>query len=238
MYKLAQSLDTDSEDMHVGIGVRIKNFRKKQQLTLGDVAQKTGIPKSTISQIENGNMSPSVAQLLKFAECFQVPFASLFPRDLVAFPQQHGFSEEFVLVLKEHRKPVVPTHTTPNYPGYSHDFLGLFRPSGDVKMFAVTIENIPEDEVQFNSHPGMEFVYIFDGRIRFEAKSEKGDVFHTVLNTEDLLCFPAMHPHAYNAIGKQAKLFAMFYLSAEQKISEADELKQQYSLVNMKGAGV
>lgn len=216
--------ESQSEELQVGIGVRIKHFRKMRHLKLEDVAKKTEIPKSTISQIENGNMSPSVAQLLKFAEALEVNFAALFPREFVAFPQEHRFADEFAILRKEHRRTSVSPQADAHAVGSAHDLLMTFMPAGAAQLFAVTIPQTPQAEVAFHRHAGMELAYIVHGDITFVARSGE-QVFDTALHSGDVLCFPARYAHAYNAIGRPAALIGLFYLTEWQKVSEVDDAK-------------
>lgn len=54
-------------------GSRIKDLREKKELTQPQLAEKTGMAQSTISEIENGqSKSPSALALLKLAKFFEV----------------------------------------------------------------------------------------------------------------------------------------------------------------------
>ncbi len=51
-----------------GLGERIKTLRKQRKITLVEVAHKTGIDQATLSRIENGRMTGTLASHTKIAE--------------------------------------------------------------------------------------------------------------------------------------------------------------------------
>lgn len=55
------------------IGTRIKNLRKSKRLTIKELAEKSGVTGSMISQIEHNTCNPSLALLRKVAEAFEMP---------------------------------------------------------------------------------------------------------------------------------------------------------------------
>lgn len=65
---------TDEAD----IGLTIHRFREERQLSLKDLAARSGLTQSFLSQVERGLTSPSVASLRKIAQAFGAPLAALF----------------------------------------------------------------------------------------------------------------------------------------------------------------
>ncbi len=60
------------------LGERLNRMRKERGLTLDDVAKITGIGRSTLSKIENGQMSPTYDLLAKLATGMKIDLATLF----------------------------------------------------------------------------------------------------------------------------------------------------------------
>jgi transcriptional regulator with XRE-family HTH domain len=50
-------------------GEALKNLRKRNRWTLTDISKKTGIPPSTLSRIENDQISPTYDLLLRLSYC-------------------------------------------------------------------------------------------------------------------------------------------------------------------------
>ncbi len=61
-----------------GLGKRIQTLRKEKQLTLVDVALRTGIDQATLSRIENGKMTGTLHSHMKIADVLQIPLPSLY----------------------------------------------------------------------------------------------------------------------------------------------------------------
>jgi len=60
------------------IGIRIKNLRSSQRVTLKDLAKKTGLTTSFLSQLERDLTSPSVKSLEKIAEALNTKVSYFF----------------------------------------------------------------------------------------------------------------------------------------------------------------
>ena len=60
------------------VGKTVREIRKKQRMTMKEVAAKIGVSESLISQIENDKISPSIDTLLSIAEVLNIDFDYLF----------------------------------------------------------------------------------------------------------------------------------------------------------------
>jgi transcriptional regulator with XRE-family HTH domain len=60
------------------LGARVRGLRKAQGRTLEQAAKKAGLARSTLSKIENGQMSPTYAALKKLAEGLEISVPQLF----------------------------------------------------------------------------------------------------------------------------------------------------------------
>jgi len=62
----------------VAIGAKLRATRRAQGLTIGNVAEATGLTKGFISRVERDETSPSVATLLMLCEVLSLPIGRLF----------------------------------------------------------------------------------------------------------------------------------------------------------------
>jgi len=60
------------------IGDRLRAVRQEKQLSQGDVEARTGLLRCYISRVENGDTSPAVETLEKFARALELPLYQLF----------------------------------------------------------------------------------------------------------------------------------------------------------------
>ena len=59
----------DTETINRNIGNQLKNLRKQAGLTQQELADRTELTKGFISQLERGQVSPSIVTLLDLIEC-------------------------------------------------------------------------------------------------------------------------------------------------------------------------
>jgi len=71
-------LRNPEESLLVSIGARIRSGRKAQSLTLKEVARRTGLSVSLLSQIERAESAASVASLFKISSALKTNLESLF----------------------------------------------------------------------------------------------------------------------------------------------------------------
>ena len=74
-----KGLSRDPEaDLHRAIGQSIRDARKTQDLTLKQLARRTGLSVSLLSQIERAESSASISSLYKIAHALQMRMSELF----------------------------------------------------------------------------------------------------------------------------------------------------------------
>ena len=57
---------------------RIKEFRKNLEMSQGQLAVKSGVSVSTISEVENGTHQPSIEVALRLAKALKAPVEVIF----------------------------------------------------------------------------------------------------------------------------------------------------------------
>ncbi len=74
------------ENLHHYLGEALKQLRQANGWSLTLTAEKTGVSKAMLGQIERGESSPTIATLWKIATGFNVPFSFLF----ISCPSRKG----------------------------------------------------------------------------------------------------------------------------------------------------
>lgn len=87
------------EPIHVQIGRRLQQIRKRRGLSLERTAELTGVSKAMLGQIERGETSPTITTLWKIAKGLHVSFSSLIEGEsesvrLVDWPSMVPLTEE------------------------------------------------------------------------------------------------------------------------------------------------
>ena len=126
-------------DVLAEIGPRLRRLRQRQGVTLTALAAKTGISKSTLSRLENGQRKPSLELLLPLAEAHQVPLDELVGAPDVGDPRVRLESRV------RNGRMVFP----------------LTQQSSGLHVWKVVIP--PERERELRTHEGYEWLYVLSG---------------------------------------------------------------------------
>ncbi len=127
----------------VQIAPRLRQMRKKRDITLDELAQATGISKSTLSRLESGQRKPSLELLLPIVAALSVSLDEIVtsPRiDDPRVPQKSTRSDGRILTpLSQHH--------------------------GEPQAFKITIP-ATDREPTLRTHGGYEWIYVLSGRLR------------------------------------------------------------------------
>ena len=148
-----------AEQVNVEIGRKIKNLRNRNGLTQQELADRTELTKGFISQLERGQVSPSVVTLMDLIECLGTTPGEFFKestQEQIVFTGADCF--EKVDEQGNCRKWLVPT---------AQKF--------EMEPLLVTLaphQTLEEDK----PHTGEEFGYVMNGKIRVHF----GEAVYTV----------------------------------------------------------
>lgn len=139
----------------LNLGQRVRELRKAHEWTLEQAAQRAGLARSTLSKIENGQMSPTYEALKKLAEGLQISVPQLFTAPSRA--QVNGRMD----VTRSGAGASHPTTT------YEHELLATSLVKKQMLPYRARVRARDADE--FNGwvrHDGEEFLYVLTGEIR------------------------------------------------------------------------
>jgi transcriptional regulator with XRE-family HTH domain len=172
-------------------GAALRAFRRKQGWTLSVVSEKTELPVSTLSRIENDQISPTYDQLTKLSLGLSIDLAQLLSGDM------------------EEVKPVQTARRSVNRAGEGQlldtPMQALRYLSVDLtkKQFAPILGEVKARSLQeageFHRHDGEEFVFVIAGELELHSES------YTPLNLHagDSVYFDSGMAHAYVSVGKE-----------------------------------
>lgn len=78
LIRLARASGEPEAPVALDLGARVRELRKARSWTLEQAARHAGLARSTLSKIENGQMSPTYDALRKLADGLQIPVPQLF----------------------------------------------------------------------------------------------------------------------------------------------------------------
>ena len=185
------------------LGEKVRNLRQEQRLTLQALADITGLSKPLLSQIENDQVTPPIATLLKIAKGLKVGIHYFFEEasDRQKFVLTRG--EESVGSQRRTGKDAVQH-------GYMYKPLAPGMRQKKVEPFLVEFEQRAWDDSLFYSHEGVEFVYLLDGELEFHYADEVMRLY-----PGDSIYYESSEPHGYVSVGDvRARAVAVLYTKA------------------------
>lgn len=158
------------------LGEKLKYYRQQRRLSLAELAARSGISKSLISQVERSVVNPSVATIRSLAKGLEIPVFLFFMDD---FPSTD-------LVRRDLRRRVF-------LPGsdVEREFL---TPAHRHKIVLLTM-NLASGQAsgpEFTQHTGEECVYVRKGSLIVRLGDQE-----VVLEEGDSLYFDAIIPHQF-----------------------------------------
>lgn len=141
------------------LGQRIREIRRRNHWTLEDAARRTGLARSTLSKIENEQMSPTFDVVRKLAAGLEIELPQLF----VATESDKASGRRVITRAGEGRPRVTAT--------YEHELLSVELAQRKMIPFRTKVRARSFDEFSdWVRHPGEEFLYVLDGTIAFHTE--------------------------------------------------------------------
>lgn len=151
-----QSDDTEQTLTPLNLGQRLKDIRLQMGLTLEEASKRTSLARSTLSKMENGQISPTFQALQKLATGLDMPMPQIFEP-----PKQAGAVGRRDVTLAGQGKPH-PTTT------YEHELLATQLSNKRMVPFKSRIRSRSFDDYQeWVRHDGEEFLLVLEGEVRF-----------------------------------------------------------------------
>jgi transcriptional regulator with XRE-family HTH domain len=186
----------------VAIGREVREFRKRLDMTVVELARLAGLSAGMLSKIENGVAAPSLATLQSLSKALQVPVTSFFrtfeeERDATFVRAGEG--------LKIERRGTRA--------GHQYQLLGhTVRKSISVEPYLITLTE-RSDVFPVFQHAGVEFIYMLEGAVGYRHGNKTYP-----LTPGDSLFFDADAPHGPEELVKLPARFlsVITYVRKEQ----------------------
>jgi transcriptional regulator with XRE-family HTH domain len=170
-------------------GATLKALRRSSNWTLAYISQRTAIPVSTLSKIENNQASPSYDQLVRLSDALQVDIAQLFSALRSAPAALHSGRRS---ISKGSNGRSIET---------AHELLTYLHTDLLNKAFTPIIAEIRcrriEDYGEFQRHAGEEFLYAVRGAVELHTEQYSP----LLLREGESIYFDSSMAHAYVAHG-------------------------------------
>lgn len=143
-----------------GFGARIKQFRQARGLTMQALAQQSGLAQSTISKVEQGQLSPTYENILRLAGGLQVDVVELFDSQ----SSRMTYGRRSVTRAGEGSRL--------NSPQYAYEMLCSDLSSKKFIPLLTTIKARSFNEFPgFIQHAGEEFFFVLSGEVELRTEA-------------------------------------------------------------------
>jgi transcriptional regulator with XRE-family HTH domain len=157
------------------VGPRLRWLRAHRRITLTELASSTGISKSTLSRLENGQRRPTLELLLALSHTYRVPLD-----DLVAAPEE-GDPRIRLRPSSVKGRTVIP----------------LTREPGGVQAWKIVIPT-SKATPELRAHDGSEWICVLSGHMRLVLGQQD-----SILAPGDVASFDTQVPHWFGSTGNE-----------------------------------
>ena len=154
------SEDVRREVKDLGIGGKIRQLRQERRMTLQDLSDLTGLSKPLLSQVENEQVIPPIATLLRISKALKTELSSFF--------QEANAKEKCVVVRSEDRKRLTRGGIERPDEQYSYHSLAYGKKNRCMEPFIVEFRGDDWKEDSLVSHEGEEFSFILEGEVEMK----------------------------------------------------------------------
>ena len=173
--------DAREKNLETAIGRELRAHRRRQEITVAELAAMTRLSIGMLSKIENGNTSPSLTTLQTLANALSVPISSFFRQFEENREAVHTKSGEGVELQREGTRA-----------GHQYNLLGHIGSNGSgviVEPYLITL-TAESDTFPTFQHAGIETIYMLEGEVDYRHGDEV-----LSLKPGDTLFFDADAPH-------------------------------------------
>ena len=158
------------------IAKNLNRLRNERNLSLGQLAELSGVSKVMLSQIEKGDSNPTVNTIWKIASGLNVPYTAILEQ-----PQNETF-----IVSKTDNKDYRLYCYYPN------------TPTRNFELFQMELEEGHSYTSVGHSEKSQEYIMIIEGQLKLEVNDS---IYQ--LRENDSICFSAESIHTYHNQGEK-----------------------------------
>lgn len=155
LIRIARASGSTETSIPLDLGARVRELRKAKDWTLEQAAQQAGLARSTLSKIENGQMSPTYEALKKLAVGLNISVPQLFT------PPSKGQVNGRMAVTRTGDGHAHITTT------YEHELLADQLTKKQMLPYRARVRARSMDEFEgWVRHDGEEFLYVLTGTVK------------------------------------------------------------------------
>jgi transcriptional regulator with XRE-family HTH domain len=179
------------------VGKRIQTYRDKLDMSVYDLAQKSGIDEKVINAIEKGEVMPALGVLTKISRALGQRLGTF---------MDDQFKPDPIITRAEDLGAAEVAKSGTNTLGYASHSLALGKPDRHMDPFRIEFAADGVDEV--SSHEGEELIICLDGEVELAYGNDK-----FVLKPGDTAYYNSVVRHSLKALGgNPASIYGVVFM--------------------------
>ena len=190
-------------DTHSIVGAKIKALRETKNLSIEEIAERSGLTAEQIISIENDVNLPSLGPLIKIARALGVRLGT--------FMDDNDALGPIVCRAEDRERDSSISFSNGATNARKHmEYHPLAKQKAGRHMEPFIIDINPEDapEYTLSAHEGEEFIYVMDGEIELVYGKDK----YSLKEGDSIYYDSIVKHHLHGAAGKSAKILALVYI--------------------------
>ena len=184
------------------VGSKIKGIRESKNITIAEMAERSGLAVEQVESIENDAFLPSLGPLIKIARALGVRLGTFLDDNDALGPvvsraaEHYDSSISFSNDAAEARKNMV------------YHSLAKQKAGRHMEPFIIDINPSEEKEFKLSAHEGEEFIYVMEG----EVEIAYGKEIYTLRAGDSIFYDSIVKHHVHGAAGQAARILAVVYI--------------------------
>ena len=177
------------------VGERIRTYREKLDMSVYDLAQRSGVDEKLVNAIEKGEVMPALGVITKISRALGQRLGTFMDDQYVADP---------IIVRYSERKEET-ANSRDGAKGHYH-YYPLGKGKSDRHMEPLFIRIEEDEEKAMSTHEGEEFMVVVHGKIIVRYGKEE-----YILERGDSVYYNSVVSHFIGAIDGPAEILAVLY---------------------------
>lgn len=181
------------------LGARVRKFREERELSIEQLAEAAGVSTDMVVSLEQDNIYPSLAPLQKIARAMNIRLGT--------FMDDVDVNDPLVVRRAEQETDLAMQKAKNKKAAFIYHSLGKGKADRNMEPFYIEIAPEPEEDRNFSSHQGEEFIVVLKGQILLRYGRKE-----IILEAGDSAYYNSAIPHYVGAHGDSpAEIYAVIY---------------------------
>ncbi len=184
------------------VGHKIRGMRESKNLTIEEIANRSGLSVEQIVSIENDVQLPSLGPLIKIARALGVRLGTFLDDSDELGPVVSRATDRLADSIS------FSNGTTDARKHMEYHALARQKAGRHMEPFIIDIQPSEERNFKLSAHEGEEFIYVMSGEVEIDYGKET----YTLCEGDSIYYDSIVEHHVHGAAGRQARILAMVYI--------------------------